>query len=108
MTTRAALKQAGRRLAARLVELEARLDVGPDEATWRDYTSASAALAAVLEQLGPERDGALLTTAGLAERYNVTPRTLLRWKRRGLVTPALEAGKRGRAALRWKAAEAAR
>lgn len=108
MIPQPALERAGRRLVVRLAELEARLDVGADEATWRDYTSASAALAAVLEQLAPERRGRLLTTAELGERLGVSNKTIHRMRRDGRLSPAMQNGKRGPGAFRWRATEAAR
>jgi hypothetical protein len=65
-------------------------------------------LAAVLPSIAPERRGALLTTAQMAERMNVTPKTLLRRKARGLIRPAMVLGKRGSGALRWSGTEVPR
>jgi hypothetical protein len=101
------LEQAAQRLGDRLGALENRLP-GDDAATWAEYREVAAALAAILPALAPERRGALLTTAEMAARLGVAPKTLLKRKARGDVRPAVVLGKRGRAALRWRGDEAAR
>ncbi len=95
------LAHAADRLVRRLQELEARLE-GGDE-SWPDYLATLQVLALVAGQVTQERRGALLTTKELAARWGVAPKTLLRWKRRGVVKPALETGQRGRGAVRWRA-----
>src|SRR5262245_61001921 len=78
MTTRlSALQRAAELLAARLERLEARLS-GDDDAVWREYRETVTALASVLAQMTPGRNGGLLTTAQMAERLHVTPKTLLK------------------------------
>jgi hypothetical protein len=88
------------RLTGRLEELEAQLDAGGD--VWHAYAGLAAALATVQARLEPGANGELLTTAVMAERLGVKPRTLLKWRKAGKVTPAEQLGKRGRAAIRWK------
>lgn len=97
------LERAAQRLGERLAALEARLDDAPE--SWAEYREVASALALILPQLAPERRGALLTTAEMAERLGIAPKTLLKRKARGEVRPAVVLGKRGRAALRWDGSE---
>jgi AraC-like DNA-binding protein len=102
MTRRAlALAAAERRLLDRLEHLARQLDAG-EEAAWPDYTETVRALAALPEPVAAA--GALLSTADMAARLGISPKTLLRRKRAGLAKPAMVLGERGRAAIRWKAA----
>ncbi len=98
-----ALDRAVRRLADRLDQLDRRLEAG-DELAWAEYRETARALAEILAQLAPERRGALLTTAEMAERYGISPKTLLRRKARGEVQPAVQRGK----LIRWRGDEVAR
>jgi hypothetical protein len=94
-----ALARAERRLLARLEELDARLD---DDATaWPAYCETAATLATIARQ--SRENGALLTTGELAERLNVSSKTILRRAKRGELKPALRAAARGSGALRWRA-----
>ena len=90
-------------LADRLRSLEARLESG-DELAWPEYCETVRTLAAVLPNLTPERRGALLTTAEMAARLNVAPKTLLKHKAQGRVRPALQRGK----LIRWQGNETLR
>ncbi len=101
------LEKAARLLSERLGALEDRLQA-EDAAAWKEYAEVAAALAAVLPALAPERRGGLLTTAEMAQRLGISPKTLLRRKANGELTPALQLGRRGRAALRWRGDEAGR
>jgi hypothetical protein len=94
-------------LQGRLTALEERLQ-GGDEMAWGEFVSVVTAYAAVAAQLLPERYGELLSTRAMAEKLNVSPRTLLKRKSKGAVTPAVQLGKRGRAAIRWRGDEVAR
>jgi hypothetical protein len=87
-------------LEARAVEFEGRVR-GGDETAWPGYLRVLSCLAAILAQAEP-RAGELLTTAELAARMGVAPKTLLRRRARGEIQ-AVQLGKRGRAALRWRA-----
>ncbi len=98
---RLALVAAEARLVARLQQLDAKLAAG-DESAWSDYCQTAAALATVAPQTVPGADGAMLTTAEMAERLGITPKTLLRRAKRGAATP-VRLGQRGRAAVRWPA-----
>lgn len=100
--TTAALARAQLRLTERLEQLEARL-AGGDETAWSAYCEAAASLAAIAPLMVPGADGRLLSTAEMAERLGVAPKTLLRRKAKGEVMPAVQLGQRGRAALRWAA-----
>jgi len=104
MTTQlSAFQRAAQRLAARLERLEARLS-GDDDAVWREYRETVAALASVLAQMTPGRSGELLTTAQMAERLHVTPKTLLKRKAKGQISPAVQQGK----LIRWRGNEVPR
>jgi hypothetical protein len=94
-------------LEDRLATLEERLHDG-DATAWADYLAVVTAYAHVVAQLAPDRFGEFLTTRAMAEKLNVSPRTLLKRKRKGALTPAVQLGKRGRAAIRWRGTEAAR
>jgi hypothetical protein len=111
MSVTTALERAAHLLAERLTRLEDRLqESDPDaQATlWRDYVATAGTLAQVVTQIAPGRRGELLTTAQMAERLGISSKTLLKRKANGLATPALQLGKRGRAAIRWRGDEAVR
>jgi excisionase family DNA binding protein len=91
------LRAAGR-LVARLQSLEERLDAGED--VWTVYAETVRTLAAVAPLTTPEARGALLTTKQLAERLQVSTRTVRRRAKSGELQP-VRMGERGRAALRW-------
>jgi excisionase family DNA binding protein len=97
--SRLALAHAERRLVCRLEALGARLDDG-DVSAWADYMEAARALAAIAPLTTPEARGALLTTQQLADRLQVSTRTVRRRAKRGELQP-VRMGERGRAALRW-------
>ena len=96
------LSRAARLLEDRLLGLEGRVQRG-DEAAWSDYLVTVTAYTAVLAQLTPGAHGGLLTTKQLAERLNVSSKTILKQKKQGKLRPALQLGQRGRAAIRWRA-----
>ena len=89
-------------LTSRLAALERRVEQGDDHA-WPAYLEAVRTLAAVSPQLAPEHRGALLTTAEMADRLQISPKTLLKRKARGELRPALQRGK----LIRWRGDEAA-
>ncbi len=91
--------RAARLLAERLDVLEQRVR-GGDEIAWAAYQETLRTLTALLPFLGPER-GAMLTTAEMAARLGVAPKTLLRHKAKGRIRPAIVEGK----LLRWKGNE---
>ena len=97
------LTGARQRLVDRLADLATRLDAG-DAVAWDAYLATLTTLLAVLEQATPGARGELLTTAQMAERLGVRPKTLLKHKAAGTVRPALQRGK----LIRWKGDEAAR
>lgn len=104
--TPAVLSRSVRLLEARLVELEGRL--AGDPGAWPAYLATLDSLVGLLAQLRPEAGGGLLTTKEMAERLHVAPKTVLAMGKRGQLRPAREIGKRGRAAIRWRADEVAR
>ena len=89
-----------RRLAGRVEALEARLADG-DDAAWREYVEAVKVLVLAVSNLTPERRGIYLTTAQMAERLNLSPKTLLKHKASGKIRPAVQQGK----LIRWKGTE---
>jgi hypothetical protein len=94
------LSRAAERLADRLDQLDERLQAA-DETAWTPYLETVTALTALLPQLTPERRGALLTTAEMAARLQVTPKTLLKRKANREIRPALQRGK----LIRWRGDE---
>jgi hypothetical protein len=102
LETATVLMRAARRLASRLDELEPKLDAG-DVAAWSAYEATAVALAAISAQIRPEARGALLTTAQMAARLNITPKTLLRRKASKEIRPAVQRGH----LIRWRGDEVA-
>lgn len=98
----AVIARSARQLAARLEELERRI-VGGDETAWAEFRDTAVALAQVSAQTAPGQAGELLTTAQMAARLNLAPKTLLKRARRGELKPALQRGK----LIRWRGDEAA-
>lgn len=101
------LEHAAQRLGERLAALEDRLQ-DDDAAPWAEYREVAKALAVILPNLAPERRGGLLTTAQMAQRLGISSKTLLRRKAKGELRPALQLGRRGRAAIRWRGDEMGR
>lgn len=97
------LERAAALLARRITDLEGRVQQG-DESAWAEYRETVSALARVLDHVAPGRRGELLTTAEMARRLGVAPKTLLRHKKAGALRPALQRGK----LIRWRGDEAAR
>jgi helix-turn-helix protein len=95
------LEQAAKRIEARLLELDKRVE-GQDEGAWNEYVELAVALAALAPATLPEATGRLLTTREMVERLGISSRTLRRWRQRGEVRPAVER----RRALRWTGREA--
>lgn len=96
------LERAAGRLGERLHALDAQLEAGAE--VWAEYAQLAGALAAVLAHMEPGARGELLTTAQMAARLGVAPKTLLRHKAAGVVQPALQRGK----LIRWRGDEVAR
>jgi hypothetical protein len=86
-----------RRLAERVADLEARLDVEP--ATWSEFYVAVQTLTSIVPRLG---EGEMLTTGDMAKRLGLSTKTLLRHKKAGAIKPAVQRGK----LIRWKGDEA--
>ena len=89
-----------RRLATRVEALDARLRDGDDTA-WSDYVEAVKVLMLAISNLTSERQGAYLTTAQMAARLNLSPKTLLKHKASGKIRPTVQQGK----LIRWKGNE---
>jgi hypothetical protein len=87
-----ALIRAEAHFIERLEKLEPRLDDG-DSACWTEYASLASALAAIAPQLSPSVIAPVLTQRELAERLDVSPRTIRRRVKRGELPakPRLEA-----------------
>ncbi len=99
-TDRLRIDRAARLLTDRIDTLEKRVREG-DETAWPVYQETLRTLTALLPHLGPDR-GTMLTTAEMADRLGVAPKTLLRHKAKGRIKPAVAQGK----LLRWKGNEA--
>jgi hypothetical protein len=98
---RLALVEAEARVVTRLRQLGVKLD-GGDESGWIEYAQLAAALAEIVPQTRPGAGGEYLTTEQLAERLQISTKTLRRRAKDGQVEP-LRLGKRGSGALRWPA-----
>lgn len=98
--SRFVLARLERRLVGRVEQLEQRLDAGED--VWHELIEAAQALAAFASATAPGAGGELLTTAQLAERLQVSVRTVRRRVKTGELKP-IRLGERGRGALRWAA-----
>jgi hypothetical protein len=96
-----ALLRGARLLDVRLTQLEERLLSG-DETAWRDYLVTLEAAVKLDHQLTPGAHGEMVSTRAMAERLGIKPKTLLRRKAKGQVTPAMQAGR----LIRWKGTEA--
>jgi hypothetical protein len=100
------LERAAERCERRLIDLDRALAVG-DERVWEEYLVVAEALAVLASATSPERTGRLLTSREMAERLQITERTLRRRRKRGELVPPVELGKRGRrVAVRWRGSEA--
>jgi hypothetical protein len=77
--------------------------LGLEPVPWPDVAMLAAHLATITAATAPGAGGELLTTSQLAQHYNVSPRTILRKKKRGELAPAAQLGRRGKSALRWTA-----
>jgi hypothetical protein len=96
-----ALARAPRLLDERLDVLEKRIREG-DEAAWDPYLQTVQTLTAALAHTAPGAGGEFLTTAQMAARLQIAPKTLLRRAKKGQAEP-IRLGQRGRGALRWAA-----
>jgi excisionase family DNA binding protein len=92
-----ALAEAERRLVVRCHELGQRLDAGENVSA--EYIAAVVALRTLIP---PEREP-LATTREMAERLNVSPRTVRKLGKAGKLE-AVRLGKAGRSAIRWRSA----
>jgi hypothetical protein len=106
MLNLAALRRAVPLIEARLVELEAKITSG-DESAWSAYLETLTAATMLQAQASPGAGGELITTSELAATLGVAPKTILRRRAKGELK-AVVTGRRGRAALRWNAAEGTR
>jgi hypothetical protein len=95
------LERAEQRLVAEIQRLEARLDASGGDGLWTAYLVAVLALAQLARHRAQadHESEALMTTAELAQRLNVSPKTVLRARKAGVLTPALARGR----VIRWAA-----
>lgn len=93
---RVALLVAERRLVERVHQLD---DAGECS---REFVDVAQALALVVGQLRSDPTE-MLTTREMAQRLSIAPSTLRRKARSGEITAPVRLGKRGPAALRWRA-----
>jgi hypothetical protein len=85
-------------LVARLDVLEARIR-GGDETGWTDYLATVNTLVRVRAETVPGAHGELLTSAQLADRLNLSEKTVRRRWKKGQLGPSFGEGK----TLRWRA-----
>lgn len=97
----AALARAARVVEGRLADLEGRATAG-DETVWPAYLETLAAAVTLKRTLAPGARGEMLTTAEMADRLQLSTKTVLRKVKAGQLKPE-RFGKRGRGALRWSA-----
>jgi hypothetical protein len=97
------LARAIRRLVHRLAVLEVQLEAG-EESAWTAYLATLETLVQVIAQTAPGGHGALLTTAEMAARLGLSAKTLLKHRKNGAITPALQRGK----LVRWRGTETVR
>ncbi len=100
LITQVALGKAERLLSQRLGQLEERLQAG-DEGAWSEFLQVVSTLATLLPSLAPERGGPMLSTAQMAGRMGISPKTLLRHKKNGKIEPTLQKGR----LIRWNGSE---
>jgi excisionase family DNA binding protein len=81
-----ALIRAEQRLIEHLEKLEPHLDDG-DPARWQEYCASAAALAAIMPALRPEMIADVLTQKELAQRLDVSTRTIRRRVKSGELPP---------------------
>jgi len=93
----AILSRAQRLLLARLEDLAARLEAG-DAMQWPAFLETITVVTQLEPRLAPGGNGELITTADMARRLGVSPKTLLRRRKRGEVAPAIQE----RRLLRWR------
>jgi hypothetical protein len=107
MTDRLVISRVARVLEHRLAALLARVEDG-QETAWAEFLEVARVLATFAPLVAPGARGDLLTTKQMAERLGIAPKTLLRRRAKGQAVPALQLGRRGRAAIRWRGDEAVR
>jgi len=95
LRARVALQQGEKLLLERAEQLRPRLQTEPG--LWGEYCEVLKSLAAIAPATAPEASGALLTTAELAGRLGLTPKTILKHKKAGRIRPAVSRGK----LIRW-------
>jgi len=99
MTWLLLLAEGERRVLRRVQELSVRLDAGDNDA-WPEYLAALT----VLHALVPPERRPLETTAEVAKRFSISPKTVRR-KGRKLGLEPVRIGARGTAAIRWRNAQ---
>ncbi|MBI4382370.1 MAG: hypothetical protein HY574_14425 [candidate division NC10 bacterium] len=92
------LQHAALMLSKRLHQLEQQIREGSN-AAWPEYAQIAQALATIHAK--NEQPAEYLSTRQMAARLGVSPKTLLRRKRRGQLAPAIQVGR----LIRWQAGE---
>ncbi len=87
-------------LTNRLELLQNRLQAG-EEGLWIEVCEVVRTLTQLRTALLPEHGGPMLTTAQMASRLGVSPKTLLKHKKNGKIRPTEQQGK----LLRWSGQE---
>jgi hypothetical protein len=106
MIDRMLITRVERVLELRLADLLGRVEDGQD-AAWAEFLDVVKAMVTLSPLVAPGARGEFLSTKQMAERLGIAPKTLLKRKADGKATPALQLGRRGRAAIRWKGDEVA-
>lgn len=97
-----ALARARQRLEDRLDQLDQRLAAG-DDSVWAAFCDTARTLAALITDAGAGGHAQeLLSTAAMAARLGIKPKTLLKLEREGKVK-SIKLGERGTASRRWSA-----
>ncbi len=100
LSCRLALLKAEPLLVAHFQQLQDRVQAN-DESAWPEFLQTLHLLVDLQSALAPERVGAMLTTAEMATRFGISPKTLLKRKNRGEIEPALQHGH----LIRWTGRE---
>jgi transcriptional regulator GlxA family with amidase domain len=85
-----------------LVERVHQIDETEQQRCSAEFVAVAQALALVVGQLRAD-PGEMLTTQEMAERYNVSPKTLRKRAAAGTIAAPVRLAKRGASALRWRA-----
>jgi hypothetical protein len=100
LAARVALQKSEGALVRLVEDLRGRVEAG-DLTAGPVLCQAVLALSEIQRATAPEASGRLLTTAELADKIGVSPKTLLKRKAKGEIRPLLQKGK----LIRWAAGQ---